>query len=370
MIDKNLSIKIPDQFYCGFVNRHEDEMLGFMTPQDDSKAFEKRKETVDRWRDKKIEPISFKNELLSGFRLDRDIKRYGWNGGNSVIRLEDPRGFEVEISVANLCKIIENNTIRNGIIENECIWGRDGNRNILLAKNSKPYLDAIQNSERLSKSVSLKDVNPGNIILLKNGTKGQYLGKVFPIQLSDRKNDCWTLEVSKKIKHLLYVNEEKLIQSSSSLNVSEILSNDENWLKDESEKRITDLSEQKEIAFRHRPLGFTFSSKNRIQLDLIHLNKDRFDRGIFKSYYLIAKDRETGLNYLFETWYRNREDVTVSRVSINNNSISVIERVIIRSFTKRDPFRPYYRGSVVELSEGQTVFDRFEFYEIDFKIIS
>ena len=46
---KNLSIKRPEQQYCGFQQRGEDELLGFLTPFGTDQAFEKRKYTVDSW---------------------------------------------------------------------------------------------------------------------------------------------------------------------------------------------------------------------------------------------------------------------------------------------------------------------------------
>jgi hypothetical protein len=168
---------LPHEFYCGFKRGYgSDYPLGFITPTGTDKASQKRIGTVDNWRSKDIDPITFPNDPVSGFKVSRSVKRTGWNGGNVVIRVEDPRGFELEISVANFLKLIENNTLENGEIMAECVWGRDGGANYLLATNSDPYIQAVANTERKSKKVSTKDVKPGYKVKLQNGDEFRLLG--------------------------------------------------------------------------------------------------------------------------------------------------------------------------------------------------
>lgn len=122
------------------------------------------------------------NKPASGFRITQSIARCGWNGGNKVVRIEDPRGFELEISVDNLVKVMSMTTVINGVIQGECIWGRDGSSNILLPVNSEPYLDAVKNTTDKNKAViSLRDVTIGDTVTVKASTAyeettGVYLG--------------------------------------------------------------------------------------------------------------------------------------------------------------------------------------------------
>ena len=224
-------IHIPKSHYVG-IRLHEKKEdsapLGFLVPEGNDAGAKKRKHTVDQWTknyqnlsrwipendvddflqknpgyfvvpnrkpylgsvlvDKELndgEDYKFLKDLPNtpqlGFRITRSVARYGWNGGNKVVRIEDPRGFELEISVDNLVKVMSMTTVANGVIQKECVWGRSGAVNILLPVNSDIYMDAVKETKvRNSALISLKDVEVGDNICLKNAnakiTEGQYLG--------------------------------------------------------------------------------------------------------------------------------------------------------------------------------------------------
>jgi hypothetical protein len=185
----NKSIKIPAQHYVGFNKRGDDEIpLGFMTPDGDDAAAVKRKSTVDSWagggNKNKIPAQSFENKPLSGFKLGRNIRHNysGWGQGNVKWRIEDPRGFELEITSPNLASILACTTVENGEILEKCTWGRLGADNILLPISSEAYKAASANTERVSKKVSLKDVKGGDRVIMHNGVEGRYLGNMFLIK--------------------------------------------------------------------------------------------------------------------------------------------------------------------------------------------
>ena len=308
---KNLDIKLPEQLYCGFDQRGPDELLAFITPFGSDSAFLKRKSTVDHWSNsnrskEKIEPKILDNELLDGYRIDRHIKRYGWNSSNVVVRVEDPRGFEAEISVANLCKILENNTIENGLIKNRCIWGRDGSQNILLAENSQPYLDAIQNTARQKKTVSVKDVRPGNTILLKNGKTVLYLGKGYDVNFSetDSPHQAKEFYISydlKRAKHLYSTIDEKglvCIQSTSELKISEIL---DPWEYESDQDRRDAITRLNRLSLCHGK-AFIFDKDQKISFSLEKAeNFDSYSRSILG--YSVIRNRMTGTDTLLNSFY-------------------------------------------------------------------
>jgi hypothetical protein len=96
--------------------------LGFATPYEPNlKAYEKRKSTIDSWvrsyytTPVKIEPIIIDNVPLDNFKIAESVRRVYWGGGNVVWRIQDPRGFELEISSANLARIIDCVTIQHGV---------------------------------------------------------------------------------------------------------------------------------------------------------------------------------------------------------------------------------------------------------------
>lgn len=138
-----LDLKFFDEYYVGFQNERynksdeQGRILGFATHVTNDKAFEKRKETVDHWSDKKIEKLKMKNEPMNGFKIVDAVNR-SYND-NKMFRVEDPRGFELEIDVYNLFRIIEEHTIVKGTIVEEMVWARKGQTNYLISKNSPEY---------------------------------------------------------------------------------------------------------------------------------------------------------------------------------------------------------------------------------------
>lgn len=185
---ENKQIRFPERCYVTSQGRVEDGMpLGFMTEDGTDAAAIKRKETADRWAGSgksSFPPRSYYNKPMVGFRLTRSIRRdSSWGSGNVKWRIEDPRGFELEISSPNMAQVILNSVIENGEILAECIWARLKGDNVLVPVNSSLYQTTKENSERLGKSVSLKDVKVGNEIVLLNGTKGIYLGKLYRVEV-------------------------------------------------------------------------------------------------------------------------------------------------------------------------------------------
>lgn len=198
--DINNTITIPKQYYVGMRKQGPDDLpLGFATPYDTTKAYEKRKSTVDTWtkfnnrtwdnvtrtytENPGIPPTIIDNVPLPGFKIAESVRRVYWGGGNVVWRIVDPHGYELEISSSNLAKILDCSSVVNGEIVGECVWGRDKAQNVLLPVSSQPYLDAVSNTSRVGKRVPLKDVSVGDTVVLKDGTVGVYAGAfngVFP----------------------------------------------------------------------------------------------------------------------------------------------------------------------------------------------
>lgn len=197
----NKQIRFPSHHYVGIIGRTADKVpLGFMTEDGADEAAKKRKDTVDRWvasnsYNKTIMPATvFENTPQTGFRLDREIKRNsGWGSGNVKWRIEDPRGFGLEISSPNMAQIIDTCVIDKGEILSDCVWARLKGDNVLVPVDSELYLAAQENSARLTKNVPLREVSIGDHITLLNGTKGRYLGKMFHLH-HPYDGDCLLLE--------------------------------------------------------------------------------------------------------------------------------------------------------------------------------
>lgn len=192
----NKAIKIPTHHYVGFSKRETENIpLGFMTPDGTDAAAIKRKKTVDDWATSssyqtvKLPAKSFENKPLSGFKLGNNVRHgYGWGQGNVKWRIEDPRGFELEISSPNLAQIIAITTIENGEILEKCVWARMGAENILLPVNSDVYETAQANTERANTSVSLKDLKIGYKAILQNGKEGRYMGQMYALNKNNEEH--------------------------------------------------------------------------------------------------------------------------------------------------------------------------------------
>jgi hypothetical protein len=220
MMDKD--IKIPEKHYVGFSTRHKNSIpLGFITPDGDDKAAQQRKSTVDQWsKNSGIPSKVIENTPMVGFKLANAIRRGdSWGSGNVVWRIEDPRGFELEISSSNLSQIMLNCTIENGEILAPCVWGRLKAVNVLIPTNTDVYKNAITNTKRANKLTSLKDVKVGNKIVLQNGIEGIYLGLLYPLV----KNSI-TVRTHKKM-HFIFNEDNKVLHINSNIKVSEILVN-------------------------------------------------------------------------------------------------------------------------------------------------
>ncbi len=198
-----MSILISDKMYVGYQLRtdHRDietpTKLGFATylPIDDSgkqeTAYNKRVSTIDSWaqgyRNKSPQAAEIlDNDLLEGFKIAREVRRFGWGSGNVLWRIEDPRGFELEISSANMASVMACTTMIEGVIQGKCKWGWNtvgGSKVVLLPEASEPYQEAIENTRvKQQKTIPIKDVPIGSGVNLKNGVEGVYCGSLHYIK--------------------------------------------------------------------------------------------------------------------------------------------------------------------------------------------
>jgi hypothetical protein len=185
-------MKIYDQLFVGIKYRSNEPPLGFAVPYDDTEASRKREATVTSWLDdwqarealkqggKPSETRIIPNQPLDGFVLTDDIRRTYWGGGNVVWRVADPRGFELEISSANLMSLIRTVTIgAGGDISGQCVWARDGARNILLPTSTDEYRQGVKG---FNEKVSVRPA-PGQRCVRRDGTEVVYLGRWHALPL-------------------------------------------------------------------------------------------------------------------------------------------------------------------------------------------
>jgi hypothetical protein len=216
MTTPNHTIRIFPKHYVGFTdNRYPGDVVpfAFMTHYEDNAAGRKRQAQVDNWSRGKMTSVIIDNKPMIGFRISRGLRRLGWNHHATSVRIEDPRGFEVDISVSNMMMLTDNNLLENGEILRECVWGRDGGANVLLPVNSSPYVAATVNTERMTTTVNSRTVALGDTVLLKNGLQGRYLGSMYPWRIvhgssAYRQPYQFTLEQHDKKYHMVQIKRE------------------------------------------------------------------------------------------------------------------------------------------------------------------
>jgi hypothetical protein len=155
--------------------------LSYMTYFKDDSAFKKRKATGLGWASRSNpneQGEIVNNDLVQGFEVVASVSR--WSTQNKLFRMRDPRGFVVEIPSGNLAKLIACTTITNGVIQDKCVWGRDGQDHLLIPEQSNLYQEARVNMAKLSKNIALKDVAVGEVVEISRGgtiQKRIYIGQ-------------------------------------------------------------------------------------------------------------------------------------------------------------------------------------------------
>lgn len=118
------------------------------------------------------------NTPTTGFYIGSSVSR--WSTSNKLFRVKDPRGFTLEIPTDNLATLLHHTTVVKGVVQEECVWGREGNNHILLPVNSEPYLLTLDQMDTLSnKLISVKDLKVGDWVkMFEDKNEYYYAGKL------------------------------------------------------------------------------------------------------------------------------------------------------------------------------------------------
>ena len=148
----------------------------------DEKGKKRKEVSWDGWRDHKIKPIDYDNEPTSGFVLNKGVggqrESWGYNSRNEYIRVYDPRGFEFEISVANLLFILQESTsIKGKGLEGEFIYSWDGTELVLLPVDCLEYTQSKAFTDGLGSKVTKKEMFEGHTYMTKKQETVVYLGR-------------------------------------------------------------------------------------------------------------------------------------------------------------------------------------------------
>jgi len=176
----------------------------------DAKGVLRKENSWESWRDKKIPSNEFENKPLEGFVLNKGVggarQSYGWNARNEYIRIFDPRGFEIEISIANLLFILqETNSVKGKGLEGEFVYGWAGKDLILLPVSCQEYKECVSFTKLQDNKVSSKDYIIGATYLDKSNHEVVYLGR-----FEYNANLGWSEKITVSKKHLFSLKDRAL----------------------------------------------------------------------------------------------------------------------------------------------------------------
>lgn len=179
----NTQLYIPDKIKVGY-NKREDtysKKLAYVIYYD-QKGILRKETSWKNWIQKEMGIDDFDNVPTEGFVLNKGVggtrESYGWNARNEYIRVYDPRGFEFEISVANLLWILQECTsIKGKGLVGEFVYSWEGKELVLLPVDTLEYKDCQSFTKLQSGKITSKDLEPGSIYMDSKQKKLIYLGK-------------------------------------------------------------------------------------------------------------------------------------------------------------------------------------------------
>jgi len=202
-----------------------------------------RKETSWKdWIQPKLGVDDFDNSPLSGFVLNKGVggarERWGWNARNEKIRIYDPRGFEFEITIANLLFILSETTSFQGKgLDGDFVYAWDKSDLVLIPTCSLEYKKSKEFTSIQAKKVKSSEMIIGGEYENKKQEPVIYLGKFmhYDYRTWSSSSDCTPSK-----KHVVYNVKRQNYEAKSDLTsiASEISSTPVSNLSDLIEKLL------------------------------------------------------------------------------------------------------------------------------------
>lgn len=292
-------LNIPDTLKVGYQKRNGTYTgkLAYVTYLDKSGKLRKEK-SWEGWRSKSITPDEFENEPTSGFVLNKKVgdESYGWNPRKAWVRVYDPRGFEFEISVANLLFILEEtSSIKGKGLEGEFVYSWDRADLVLLPVTSKEYASSSNIKNLAKTSIKKADMTPGCIYLNSNNEQLIYLDRkdfIDPLFWNGSKlyKNHYVFINNDTNKYEFYRNLTKLVNKETEDPVSNYADLYETFLKSKHHSKVKELQK--------KPIKSINTIKNKIaghrlypHLYVVEYNKQDYIIEAYTSYYQSTKDK-------------------------------------------------------------------------------
>ena len=180
---KSQQLYIPDRIKVGYKHRQDcyNDILGYVI-YFDKKGVLRKQTSWEGWRDKTMDPNEYDNIPTDGFVLNKDVggarRSYGWNVRIEKVRVFDPRGFEIEIDIANLLFILrECDCSRGKGLEGKFVYAWDGTELVLLPAGCEDAKNSAKFTTLQGQQVKAKELIRGATYLTKRQETRIYLGR-------------------------------------------------------------------------------------------------------------------------------------------------------------------------------------------------
>lgn len=174
---------IPTELKVGFNDRTDcySGKLGYVIYKDNKNVWRKEK-SWESWRKKEIDTLFIKNDPLDGFVLNKKVggakESWGWNTRLEKVRVFDPRGFEIEITVPNLLYILrETDCSRGKGLEGKFVYAWSGTELVLVPTNAQEYVESTKHTSLQNTNIKAKELVVGYTYLTKKSENLIYLGR-------------------------------------------------------------------------------------------------------------------------------------------------------------------------------------------------
>lgn len=211
-----------------------------------------------------VKEIPFKNEEIEGFVVNKDAggvhSGWGWNDRLEKVRIYDPRGFEIEITIPNLLYILqERNSYKGKGLEGKFIYAWDKKNLVLLPVGSKEHNLSNKFSSLQDRKFSLRDLKEGYDYLTKDQETVFYLGRDILIQGSfpyaKMKHIFWNYkgEVFEDVSN--HVKKE-VGKNNNNLDIIDIFKSTNNGIKVKEIQEIKEISPNERRGYDYQRGGY------------------------------------------------------------------------------------------------------------------
>ena len=254
--------------------------LGFMTYDDGKAASKERIAKVLRWAGKKETDqgvMKFKNEPISGFKFENYASRYRTD--NKWFEVNDPRGFQLQISAQNLVDLISKNTVVKGELQGDYVWARANSNNYLVESSRMTKAD---NKNQPSALVI------GNCYEHSYGNKMVYLGKAVRTVISS--GYIYLLNDGSLTKSLPPYNWRVSRNAYQSLKSVDVVDDDKPWF---TFKGIMDHDKDVYYLYRSKPkLTSLNKTLSNCEIPYGEFSKTRASTSYYNEYSIFRKSKD------------------------------------------------------------------------------